>query len=355
MTTTDEPQRFVLGVRPHGLSHVDTVMKVLLEIHRQVAPVADLHSCDAGTSLPGPLIGISESERLKLGRRYRTVLTYGINRNEVQQVNRSYVGQLNPYMHREGLPDFQAERVLDLTGDSSIDRIQEFLDLMESGSDEGYYQAVTATSIIGHGVDLDNLNGIVFRGVPHTVAEYIQAMSRVGRKDGVPAIVVNVYNPNRERDSSHFEAHHKYLELRELLLRNIPTTRFSRQALEKTVPGMILHFVNYEYPLLDLWKKTTVSGLLPVVRDHKSAVLEGVRRRLGIPDSPYPNSSLVQRQDSNVERQVDNVRTELQRTPPGAPSTEYASDRLHALKSLRDTDVSVSIYSEIEGTSNGGF
>jgi hypothetical protein len=345
---TDEPQRLIVGVRPHGLSHVDTVMKVLLEIHRQVAPIADLGSCAAGTTVPAPLAGISDSERVKLARRYRTIVTYGINRNEVQQVNRSYVGQLNPYMRREGLPEFQPERVLDLTGDSAIFAIQEFLEAMESGRDTGFFQGVTATSIIGHGVDLDDLNTIVFRGVPHTISELIQAMSRVGRKDGVPALVVNVYNPNRERDSSHFEAHRKYLEFRDLLLRNIPTTRYSRQALEKTVPGLVLHYVNYEAPLHNLWKRTTVSGLLKEVRDNQPTVVEAVRRRLGIPDSPCPDSSLVKRQDSNVERQVANIRTELQRTPSTTVQTEYASDRLHALRSLRDTDVAVNIYSEDE-------
>jgi hypothetical protein len=352
---TEEPQRMILGVRPHGLSHVDTVMKVLLEIHRQVAPLADPGSCAPGTALPQPLQGISDPERLKLSRRYRTVVTYGINRNEVQQVNRSYVGQLNPYMRRDGLSEFQAERVKDLTGDSAIIAIQEFLDVMENGQDEGYYQAVTATSIIGHGVDLDNLNTIIFRGIPHTVAEYIQAMSRVGRKDGVPALVVNVYNPNRERDSSHFESHRKYLEFRELLLRNIPTTRYSRQALEKTLPGLVLQFVNYESPLHDMWKRTTVSGLLKEVRDQQPEVLKAVRRRLGIPDSPCPDASLVKRQDSSVERQLANIRTELQRTPAGSTQNEPASQRLRALRSLRDTDVAVNIYSEDEALSPGEF
>jgi hypothetical protein len=355
VSETEEPQRFILGVRPHGLSHVDTVMKVLLEIHRQSVPLADLPICLPGTTLPLGLAGLPDAERLKLARLYRTVVTYGINRNEVGQVNRSYVGQLNPYMRRAGLAEFQAERVLDLTGDSSIQSIQDFLDKMESGQDDGYYQAVTSTSIIGHGVDLDNLNAIVFRGVPHTISEYIQAMSRVGRRDEVPALVVNVYNPNRERDSSHFESHAKYLELRDLLLRNIPTTRYSRQALEKTIPGLILHYVNYESPVRDLWKKTTVAGLLKEVRDNNDAVVQAVRRRLGIPDSPCPDASLVRRQDAAITRLVANVRTELQRTHSTPSTTEYAADRLRALRSLRDTDVSVNIYSEDEaiGPSEG--
>ncbi len=283
-----ETQRLIVGIRSHGMSHVDTVMKTLLEIHRMTCPLADLPICRPGTALPASLEGVSEADRRSMARRYRTVLTYGINRSEVGQVNRSYEGQLNPYMRRLGLSEFDPDRVVDLTGDSGAQNIQDFLDVMQSGRDSGYYQAVTATSIVGHGVDLDSLNMMVFRGMPHSISEYIQAMSRVGRNDGVPALVVNVYNPNRERDSSHFEAHQKYLELRELLLRNIPTTRFSRQALEKTLPGLLLHHVNYERPLLDLWKRTKVEGFRAEIRDHPDEFHETARRALGLDSAPDP-------------------------------------------------------------------
>lgn len=347
---TDEPQRYVLGVRSHGLSHVDTVMKVLLEYHRLVTPVAELSECPPGTDLPAPLQGISDDQRRSLARRYRTPVTYGIRKSEVAQVNNSYVGQLNPHLAQQGFPRFEDHRVVNLTGDSSVSDIQDFLAKMERDP-EDYIQAVTATSIISHGVDLDDLNAMVFRGMPHTMAEYIQSMSRVGRASGVPALVVNVYNPNRERDSSHFESHKKYLELRDILLRHVPTTRFSRQALDKTVPGLLLHVVNYgDEDLVDLWKKTTVDGLLEEVRDRPEEFVDGVKRRLGLVGGTT-DSPLVRRQEEDVERKVKEIRVELQRRSQDPSESRYASDRLGALRSLRETDEAIPIYSK--GTSGG--
>jgi hypothetical protein len=343
---TDEPQRFVLGVRSHGLSHVDTVMKILLIYHKIVAPVADPSGCALPMPLPLPLRGLLDPDRLSFARRYRTAVTYGISRNEVTQVNGSYVGQLNPFMERDGFPSFEPERVLNLTGDLWIGKVQGFLETIESGRDQGYIQAVTATSIISHGVDLDDLNLLVFRGMPHTISEYIQVMSRVGRRDGVPALVVNVYNPNRERDSSYFESHCQFLDLRSILLRNIPTTRFSRQALERTTPGMVLHYVNYESPYLDAWQSTTVAGLLAAIRSNPAEFVDAVRRSLGISTAPAGDGVLVRRQSEAVEDLIGNIRSELQRRPQGPRDERYASARLDVLNSLRDTDVEIPIFSQ---------
>ncbi len=342
---TEEPQRFVLGVRSHGLSHVDTVMKILLTYHKIVAPAADPTGCSEPIPLPGPLQGLTDRDRQSFARRYRTAVTYGISRNEVTQVNGSYVGQLNPYMQRDGYPPFEPERVLNLTGDLWIGKVQKFLETIESGQDEGYIQAVTATSIISHGVDLDDLNFLVFRGMPHTVSEYIQVMSRVGRRDGVPAIVVNVYNPNRERDSSYFESHSKFLDFRSILIRNIPTTRFSRQALERTTPGLVLQYVNYEFPYLDVWQKTTVDGLLAEIRADPATFVDAVRRSLGIPTAPAGDGMLVRRQSETVEDLIGNIRSELQRRPHHPREERTAKARLDALNSLRDTDVAIPIFS----------
>ena len=60
---TREPQRFVLGVRSHGLSHVDTVMKILLTYHKIIAPVADPTGCTQPIPLPRPLQGMLDRDR----------------------------------------------------------------------------------------------------------------------------------------------------------------------------------------------------------------------------------------------------------------------------------------------------
>lgn len=350
---SDEPQRYVLGVRSHGLSHVDTVMKVLLEYHKLATPLAEWPAGQDLPFVPDWLGDLPDDQRRSLARRYRTAVTYGIRKSEVAQVNTSYLQQLNPHLRRNGLPPFEQGRVRNLTGDSSVAQIQDFLDAMEKGDREDYVQALTATSIISHGVDLDDLNVMVFRGMPHTNGEYIQAMSRVGRADEVPALVVNVYNPNRERDSSHFESHTKHMELMEILLRHVPTTRFSQQALEKTVPGMVLHTVNYgEEDIVDLWKKTTIDGLATEVRDRIDEFKEAVKRRIGLQETPEPGSPLVKRQEEDIEREVERVRSKLQRRSQDPSESMYASDRLDALRSLRETDVPIKVYSQ--GKVRGG-
>ena len=350
---TDEPQRYVLGVRGHGMSHVDSVMKVLLEWHRVTVPLAELRSCRAGTQLEAPLAGIADEQRVKLARRYRTPVTYGIQRNEVMQVNNSYTLQLNAYMERLGYPTFDSGRIWNLTGDSNVERLQEFLERMENGNDSDYPQAATATNLISHGVDLDDLNAMVFRGMPHTMSEYIQAMSRVGRAREVPSLVVNVYNPNRERDGAFFESHAKYMELRDVMVRHVPTTRFSRQALDKTVPGLVLHYVNYERPPYNLWRRTTVDGLLAEVRDNHAEIVEAVKRRLGLDSAPDPDSPLVRRQARDIENElVARVRWKLQQRSTDPNESQYATERLGALRSLRDTDATIKIYSE--GNLEGG-
>ena len=239
----EDTQRFIIGFRPQNMSHVDAVMKVLLSFHRVTLRLTNPEN-SIWNELGEPFSKMDVEQRLKLTRFYRTSLAYTLLKTEAGQIHKSFVGQLNQKLEQDGLPQFEDHRLSNLTGEVDATEVSEVLRRLEQDSAE-WLQNVTATSIISHGVDLDVLNFMVFRGQPHTVSEWIQAMSRVGRRTGYPGIVINVYNPNRERDAAYFTHHKRYIENADSLIRNVPITRFSVEALRKTIRGLFFNALAY--------------------------------------------------------------------------------------------------------------
>jgi hypothetical protein len=79
---------------------------------------------------------------------------------------------------------------------------------------------------------------MVFNGMPKSMAEYIQASSRVGRR--YLGLVFMIFNPIRERDRSHFRYHGKFHEYLDRMVAPVAINRWSRYAARKTLPGVLM-------------------------------------------------------------------------------------------------------------------
>ena len=105
-----------------------------------------------------------------------------------------------------GEPKRQLSNIEELTSRRTQEDIRDMLGKLDFRVGlPGAVDAVLATNMVSVGVDISRLGLMLVNGQPKTIAEYIQATSRVGRGK-VSGLVVSVLNNAKARDRSHFEA-----------------------------------------------------------------------------------------------------------------------------------------------------
>jgi len=161
---------------------------------------------------------------------YKNVLTYHNEKSDVHSMNYYLEAVVN-----SKLEDYKITSKI-LTGDNTLDDIKEAIRLVETYFSEPENKkkilSVFATSIVSHGVDIDKWNFMIFQGMPRNTAEYIQALSRVGRK--YPGIVFVWFYPNRARDLSYYQEFKEYHEILQHKVENVPLARWAKLGLNQT-------------------------------------------------------------------------------------------------------------------------
>ena len=100
-----------------------------------------------------------------------------------------------------------------------------------------------ATNMISVGVDVGRLGAMVVNNQPKSNSEYIQATSRVGRRN--PGLVVTVYNASRSRDRSHYE---QFLKFHTALYRYVESsslTPFSDRSRDRALHTVFIMLCRY--------------------------------------------------------------------------------------------------------------
>ncbi len=107
---------------------------------------------------------------------------------------------------RPGESQREAGVQVELTSRVSSSDIPKYLkDLERHWQDPDHIDVVLASNMISVGMDVSRLGLMVVNGQPKTIAEYIQATSRVGRSRSIPGLVVTLFNAAKSRDRSRYE------------------------------------------------------------------------------------------------------------------------------------------------------
>lgn len=104
--------------------------------------------------------------------------------------------------------------------------------------DASFLDALVATNMISHGVDLERINLMTMDGVPEETAEYIQASSRSGRRHvGAVIVVLAEYSLRAASIYHRFLEYHEHLDR---MVSPVPVNRFAKYAAERTLPGITI-------------------------------------------------------------------------------------------------------------------
>lgn len=162
---------------------------------------------------------------------YKKLLTYHNRKNDAQNTQFLIEDLINK---NENCYDIEAKP---LTGESNLEDIKKTINLVEK-----YYEndenrknkllTVNATSIVSHGVDLDQWNIMIFDGMPRNTSEYIQALSRVGRKDY--GLIFLTFINHRTRDLSFYQHFNEYHDILEHKVESVPLSRWAKLGFKQT-------------------------------------------------------------------------------------------------------------------------
>jgi hypothetical protein len=139
-------------------------------------------------------------------------------------------------------------RNVELTSRIPNDKIKKNLDKLDTqfdGNLEKYksYDIVLATNMISVGLDVSRLGVMLMNGMPPNTAEYIQASSRVARKN--EGVVFTLYDPFNTRDISFYEDFVQFHKTFYKQVEPLSVTPFAENALDKMLFTMILAYFRH--------------------------------------------------------------------------------------------------------------
>jgi len=142
----------------------------------------------------------------------------------------------------------QLSEIEELTSRRTQADIRDMLDKLAVPVDQpGAVDVVLATNMVSVGVDIPRLGLMLVNGQPKTMAEYIQATSRVGRGK-VEGLVVALLNNAKPRDRSHYETFSTWHSMLYRFVEATSATPFASRARDRALHAVLVALVRHLIP-----------------------------------------------------------------------------------------------------------
>jgi hypothetical protein len=338
----DKIGRIFVGILGIGRKHTPSVMRALSTIYYELQRARDLVASNINDAVSrystSPL---SRKEFEQLIFLYELPLTYVLTRKGSDQVAEAIETRVKKDL-QELSPTHGELKIEMFNSGVDISEMAETMHQISSSTPDGNpadrLRGLVTTNIIGHGVDVDRFNIIVFAGFTRLVAEYIQASARVGRT--YPGISVFVVTPQNERDRSIFDRFAKFHEYLDRLVDPSAIIRWTEPALQRTIPGLLAgYLMGIASYRLNMPLSTVEAVLKQFARSGAEAlneqeILEWVESAYGADLAPSSAryKERLQTWLSNTYRLILNAPI----YPGGKP--KLLGGHLGAMRSLRDID-----------------
>ncbi|MFN7998446.1 MAG: DEAD/DEAH box helicase family protein [Bryobacteraceae bacterium] len=336
----DKCGRIFVGLLGVGRKHTPAVTKALSIFYREMQTARELAAQDPAKA--ASIFGIGQltaSEQKDLFFLYELALTYVLTRKGSDQVAEAIESRVRREL-QENCPQ-HGDLLLEMFNGGvdvshMIAAMDELKAMTSTGDPSTRTRGVVTTNIIGHGVDVDRFNVIVFAGFTRLVAEYIQASARVGRK--YPGISVFVPTPQSERDRSIFGRFAKFHQYLDRLVDPAAVTRWPEPAMRRTLPGLLCGYLMgvasqaLGRPLATVEAVRDSQGNANAAALAQDAIVDWMVKAYGCEHAPSPQYR------EKLVRGVKNAFSSIVNMPAQRGRFHALNMHLEAMNSLRDVD-----------------
>ncbi|HXG89479.1 MAG TPA: DEAD/DEAH box helicase family protein [Vicinamibacterales bacterium] len=332
--------RIFVGVLGVGRKHTPSVTRALTMFYLELQSARDWARSDldaASTAYVGRTLTTAEFRRLVF--LYELALTYVLTRKGSDQVAEAIESRVKREvldaapLHGELLVDMFNGGV-DVT--DMIGAMEEIAQSDDAGDPATRIRGLVTTNIIGHGVDVDRFNVMVFAGFTRLVAEYIQASARVGRT--FPGLSILVVTPQSERDRSIFDRFGKFHEYLDRLVDPSAVNRWPEPAVLRTIPGVLAGYLMGVAAFRVGRQLATVENVLDRLGEqgaealNEEEIVDWLLAAYGASKAPTPKYG------ERLSVRARNAISTVINTPRSQGKPRPLNTYLGAMRSLRDVD-----------------